>query len=203
MKNLSVLVLVFVMASSVTAETIYADADGFANGINISNAFAGITLSVVGGYPGLDGKVYAWFDTKASTGTTVFDNNISTPFEQQWIIDDIVGIEFRADFAQPARTVTIDIIGNDNVDSGALYAYNAAGQLIDSVESPLLSYSQVFTATVSSDSFDIKYIIAGGAESHAVHLDNLTAEIPEPATLLLLTIGVIILKKSQRKKPQS
>ena len=125
MKVLSVLVSVIIATSSVGAATIWADADGFENGTNISTVFAGVTLSSVGGYPGLDGSVYSWWDSRASTGTKVFDNNLLSPFEQQWMIDETIGFAFRADFEMSAKSVTIDIIGNDSSgDTGALYAYN-------------------------------------------------------------------------------
>ena len=69
--------------------------------------------------------------------------------------------------------------------------------LIGYVLSPQLTTGQVFTATIDRDwTFDIAYIIAGGAVSteDTVHLDNLIANvIPEPATLCLLGIGGVIL----------
>ena len=182
------------------AVIISADADGFSNGSDISTAFAGMTLSSVGGYAGLDGLVYAWGDGLASTGTSVFANNLS--FQRQWYANLTDGFAFRADFDQPADYVAIDIIGDDySGDVGVLYAYNAADVLLESVTSDALEYGEVFTAQISRGSFDIAYIIAGGSPSteDTVHLDNLIADvIPEPATLWLLALGGLVLTKRRR-----
>ena len=201
MRNLLIFVVAVFTASSAGAVMISADADGYGNGDNISAAFVGITLSAVGGYTGLDGQVYAWADGLASTGANVFANNLS--FQRQWYAEAADGFALRADFGQLADFVAIDIIGDDSGDYGVLYAYNLSDELIDSVLSPELSYGQVFTAEISSSAFDIAYIIAGGAGAtqDSIHLDNLTANIPEPTTLLLLSLGgFMLVKKTQRPK---
>jgi len=200
MKNLLAAALILAMASSAGATIISADADGFSDGTDISTAFAGMTLSSVGGYPGLDGFVYAWSDGLASTGTSVFANNL--PFQRQWYADLTDGFAFSADFDLPADYVAIDIIGDDySEDIGVLYAYNAADILLESVTSDELGYGEVFTATVSRGSFDIAYIIVGGSPvtDDTVHLDNLIANvIPEPTTLWLLGLGGLVLTKKRR-----
>jgi len=199
-KSLRVVVLILVLVSSASAVIVSADADGFSDGTDISTAFAGMTLSSVGGYTGLDGLVYAWGDGLASTGTSVFANNLS--FQRQWYANLADGFALRADFDQPADYVAIDIIGDDySGDIGVLYAYNAADILLESVTSDELGYGEVFTATVSRGSFDIAYIIAGGSlvTDDTVHLDNLIANvIPEPATLWLLGLGGLLLTKKRR-----
>lgn len=201
MKRLAVIVLVFFAVSSAKGITIAVDADGFADGEDISMSFDFVTLSSVGGYPGLDGIVYAWGDGLASTGTNVFANNLS--FQRQWYADLTDGFALRADFHRPANSVAIDIIGDDSGDYGELYAYDSSGELIGYVLSPQLATGEIFRAAISRDwAFDIAYIIAGGAVStaDAVHLDNLTADvIPEPATLLLLGLGSSLLTRKRRK----
>jgi len=201
MKNLLVVALVLVMVSSAGATIISADADGYSDDTDISTAFDGMTLSSVGGYSGLDGLVYAWGDGLASTGVSVFANNSS--FERQWSahITETEGFALRADFDQLANSVAIDIIGDDSSgDIGGLYAYNFGDVLLESVESDVLGYGEVFTAQINRSSFDIAYIIAGGAISteDTVHLDNLTANVPEPATLCLLGLGGLLLTRSRR-----
>ncbi len=192
MKNLLVVVTIFAMALPVGATMISADADGYGNGIDISTVFSGITLSSVGGYAGLDGVVYSYADGLASTGSSVFANNLS--FQRQWYSDIVGGFALRADFDQLADSVSIDIIGDDSGDLGTLSAYNSSGQLLGSVQTPQLDYGQVFNAVINRPSFDIAYIIAGGAAASqdTVHLDNLTANIPEPTTLGLLMLGGLI-----------
>lgn len=200
MKNLLAAALILAMASSAGATIISADADGFSDGTDISTVFAGMTLSSVGGYPGLDGLVYAWSDGLASTGTSVFANNLS--FQRQWYAGLTDGFAFRADFDQPANYVAIDIIGDDySGDIGILRAYNADNVPLETVTSDALGYGEVFTAQISRVSFDIAYIIAGGAvpTEDTVHLDNLIADvIPEPATLWLFALGGLLLTRKRR-----
>lgn len=183
--------ILLLLAVPAAANLITADADGFSDGVDISAVVEGVTLSSVGGYAGLDGRVYACGDGLASTGTNVFANNLS--FQRQWYADLTEGFALRADFNNPANFVSIDIIGDDSSDYGQLNAYDSSGTLLAFVLSPQLSTGQVFTAVIDRDwSFDIAYIIAGGAvlTEDTVHLDNLIANvIPEPATILLLTFG--------------
>jgi len=63
-------------------DVITADADGYGNGSVISTAFEGMTLGSAGGYSGLDGMVYAWEDGLASTGSSVFANNLISQLYQ-------------------------------------------------------------------------------------------------------------------------
>ena len=199
MKVLLLATLVLITAPAASGMIISSDADGYDNGTNISMAFAGVTLSSVGGYSGLDGIVYAWGDGLASTGKNVFANNLS--FQRQWYAGLTDGFALRADFDQPANYVAIDIIGDDWGDYGVLNAYDSSDTLVGSALSRELVYSQVFRATVNRSSFDIAYIIAGGAASSqdTVHLDNLAANvIPEPATFCLLALGVLLLTKTRR-----
>ena len=193
MKHCSVITLIVLMVSPAVATIISVDADMYDDGFDISTAFAGITLSSVGGYTDLDGLVYAWGDGLASTGTNVFANNLS--YQRQWHAGITDRFALRADFAYPADSVTIDIIGDDQGDIGVLYAYDAADTLLGTVTSHQLEYGEVFTAVIERPSFDIKYIIAGGAADNTVHLDNLTANVPEPASLLLLSLGALFLRK--------
>jgi hypothetical protein len=196
-----VLIIAPVVSATLEGRIISADADGFGNGTDISAVFDGMTLSSVGGYPGLDGKVYSWADGLASTGTNVFANNLS--FQRQWFANLAEGFALRADFEQPANLVAIDIIGDDTSDYGELRAYNSSDILVGYILSPQLTTGEVFRATISRDwAFDIAYIIAGGAASteDSVHLDNLTATvIPEPATLCLLGLGSLLLTGKRSK----
>jgi len=181
------------MVSPAVATIISVDADMYDDGFDISTAFAGITLSSVGGYTGLDGLVYAWGDGLASTPTNVFANNLS--YQRQWHAGITDRFALRADFAYPADSVTIDIIGDDQGDIGVLYAYDAADTLLGTVTSHQLEYGEVFTAAINRDLYDIKYIIAGGAADNTIHLDNLAVTVPEPASLLLLSLGALLLRK--------
>jgi len=188
-------VVILLAVSPVFGVIVSADADGFGDGSDISAVFAGMALSSVGGYSGLDGAVYARGDGLASTGTMVFANNLS--FDRQWYANMVDGFALRADFSASADYAAIDLIGDDyGGDVGVLYAYDAGDALLDTVVSPLLGYGEVFRAQINRGSFDIAYIIAGGEPSgqHTVHLDNLSVNIvPEPCTIGLLGLGGLIL----------
>ncbi len=189
----SLIAIVLVFAGICEAGAVSIDADSFANAADISGAYAGITLSSVGGYTGLDGRVYAYEDGLASTGSMVFANNLS--FQRQWYADSIEGFAFRADFENPTNSVAIDIIGDDysGIDYGVLYAYNSSGLLLNTIATGSLTYGQVFNAQINRPIFDIAYIIAGGSSltQDTIHLDNLRANIvPEPATILLFSLGL-------------
>jgi hypothetical protein len=202
MKKIAVAALILTFSSAVNATVVSADADGFASGTNISMAFSGIRLSSVGGYSGLSDAVYAWADGLASTGSAVFANNLS--FQRQWCADfSGEGFALRADFYYAAMSVAIDIIGDDptGTDVGGLYAYDSAGNLLESAVSGGLACGQVFTAQITRPGFDIAYIIAGGSQDaeDTVHLDNLTADIPEPVTGLLFGIGGLVFARRGKK----
>ena len=194
----SIVILLSVLGASVQGTIISADADGFINNTDISTAFGGMTLSSVGGYAGLDGMVYAWGDGLASTGGCVFANNLS--FQRQWYAGEMEGFGLRADFDIAACSVAIDIIGDDSGDYGELSAYNSAGTQIGYVMSAALDYGEVYNAIIDlGSSYEISYIIAGGADSTAdtVHLDNLTATVPEPATIVFFSFaGLLLIKKT-------
>jgi len=207
-KTMLVMGIVLVVTSSVRGVVISADADGYSEGTNISAAFAGMTLSSVGRAFGLDGFVYAYEDVLASTGTSVFGHNL--PYHRQWYFDAYPephhpdDFALRVDFVQPANWVAIDLIGDNSWDYAKLRAYDSSGVYLEGAVPypPDLSYGEVFRATISRDSFDIAYIIAGGIFANracSVHLDNLTANvIPEPATIFLLGLGSLALLRKRK-----
>ena len=188
--------ILFSFVTRGSAAMIFIDADGFGDNVDISEAFIndGVILSSVGGYDGLDGKVYAHGDGLASSGVSVFANNLS--FERQWWSDMSEGFALRADFSEPADYVSIDIIGDDisETDIGGLYAYDLAGGLLGSDVSYELGYGEVYSAQIDLDSFEIAYIVAGGGGvgvgAETVHLDNMNVNIiPEPVSIVLFGLG--------------
>lgn len=209
MKLLKVLVLmILVMASTVSAVVVSADADGYADGANISNAFTGITLSSTGTDTNLDGQVYARVPINpayASTGKLVFGNNLQgtdtsgSPYSEIWYSGGGLSFRFRADFDNLANFVSIDFIGNNGSDYGVLEAYNSVGALLTSVSTPQLTAGNVFSAQINRPSFDIAYIIASGINGDTLYLDNLCANVPEPTTMILLGLGAATLIRNKKR----
>lgn len=199
----------FVTVSAAVEVTITADADGFPDGWDISNAFAGMTLSSFGtGRYSTDGLVYARTASDpihASTGTEVFGNNLSgtdgegDPLNELWHKRTADEFRLRADFDNLARYVAIDMIGNNSSDYGILEAYNSGGTIVASVSSGKLTDGNPWTAEISLASFDIAYVISSGISGHTIYLDNLRAVIPEPGTILLVGLGGLALVRKHRK----
>jgi len=206
-------VLILLILSSAQAVLITADADGFTEGTDISNAFAGITLSSVGTTEGLDGRVYAVTSSLATTGTMVFGHNLEN--STAWYRNTFPVTEnkpddyaLRIDLDDPANMVSIDMVALNDFCYMYLSAYNSEGIKIGWSGSDGLGYSfgEVLNAQITRDTYDIAYVIVGGVfgnvKSEAL-LDNFSANvIPEPATILLLALGSIaaLRKKGYRNE---
>lgn len=177
------------------------DPDDFIDRTNISNAYSGITLSAIdGGYNVIaTSSVFSQTSFLASTGTQVFGHDgVSVEAWANGLVGDL-----RIDFIQATDFVSIDIIANDGFDPGFLQAYNSAGTLLDSFTTQgNLGSGIPETAIISTTSANISYVIASGASGNDVVLDNLTynsATVPEPATLALLSFGLLGIGIARRK----
>lgn len=179
------------------------DPDAFAVGTDISNAFAGVSLSALGsGWGGVTGpEVYAINSAaqplepfSASTGSLVFGHSGFYP--HLWM--DPGTIQLRADFALGATDVQLDFIGNNHSDFGQLLAYDAGGTLVDSAYTGQLTLSAVETLTVSGD---ISYVIGGGINTaSSLGMDNLQfTPVPVPGAVLLGMLGLSVASLKLRK----
>jgi len=180
--------------SMANAILITVDPDDFTDGTDISNAFSGITLSaIVGGFNVITTtSVFSQASSLASTGTQVFGHD--GVFVETWA-EGLVA-DLRIDFIQATDFVSLDIIANNGFDPGFLQAYDSSGILLDSFTTlGNLGSGTPETATVSTSSANIAYIIASGTSGNDVALDNLTynsaAPVPEPSIIMLLGVGLI------------
>jgi hypothetical protein len=193
------------LGCSAQAIVITADADGFVEGADISNAFAGMTLSSLGRSEGLDGKVYAYSDELASTGSMVFGHNLEN--HTQWYWDQYPeeghpdDFALRIDFDEPVNCVSLDMVGTGEFDYVSLWGYGETGDVIVG-EFSSAPYEEVCTLTVALDSYDIAYVVAGGfflnGASYVV-IDNLVANVPEPGTVVLLGLGVLAAARRRKR----
>lgn len=195
-------ILALVISTGVASAdlAVVVDPDAFAAGTDISNAFAGVSLSAVG--PGWDGttssnvlSIDPTNNFKASTGDLVFGHDGSLP--PYWREEGL--LQLRADFAVISTDVQIDFISDDSRDYGRLLAYDAGGTLVDSADTlQMTAPDQVKTLMVSGD---IAYVIAGGIDGQsAVGLDNLQFNpVPVPGAVLLGILGLGVAGVKLRK----
>lgn len=191
----------FAVCGSAYGQVTSVDADSFAAGTVLTNAFSGVTLSVIAGpnspsgasyvVVGVDG--YSGYNARniATTGTLVFSAYpipLNAP-PQGWEVD---GRLFRADFANPTDWVSIDLIADDD-DSGELRAFNVKGEHLGIVSTGNI-FASAFTATITRPTADIAYITAAGTPGESMFLDNLrynmTADITAPVLTLPASFAV-------------
>ena len=185
--QLSALAMVsFIYSLGTSAATAYIEPDYFSSGTDIRTAYPGVVLSVQGrldsGVFAVDG--YSGFNNRnlATTGSMVFGNTpvpSSIPSGKVWD-GGIFGL-LRADFNQTTNYVQIDLLFDDD-DTGGLWAYDASGNLLESVfalgdgRGATGGYCPPFCDTTARISIsrlqnDIAYITAGGIYGEALFLD--------------------------------
>lgn len=210
--------------------TITADADSFANGADISTAFANVILSSTsaGSIPGtvpvgeqVDGKVYARIPVNplhASTPDKVFGNSLSSsngdgnPHNEVWAQNGSWEYRLKAEIIGFAKTVEVDVICNDDDESGdfgVMELYDGSGGLITQVTTtdafgdpgPLVGRGTSETLSYNTGSWNIRYVIISGADYDTISVDNFRATaIPAPGALLLGSIGIALVGWLRRKR---
>jgi len=196
------MVSVILMSTSVATAVFTADPDAFSDGTDISNAFAGVTLSAVGsGWDSPSGAILAQDPTiesepfTPSTGDLAFGTDDGM-FPHLFREDRL---QFRADFAGPVSFVSLDFIGNDDDgdDVGVLKAYDSGGSLLASDFTSSLLSDEVETLSLSVGG--IAYILAFGSRPETVGIDNLQW-IPAPGAILLGSLGVGLVGWLRRRR---
>lgn len=181
---------------------------------DLTNVVPGVTLSVAdgSGTPQVNDQVVAYQGDFASTGILVFGRQVApfVPDENWFLQDSFVHSIFRADFQVPVDQVSIDVIRLDApsaVDEGALLGYDASGALLDTAIVSLGAPGTFSTATISSPTANIAYILAGGYPETSfppwsvVSLDNLQFNVvPIPPALWLFGSGLVGLIGIARRK---
>ena len=206
---LFILSSIFISNTS-NAAIIHIEPDSFIDGTNIEAAYAGVTLSVEGRPDAavftVDG--YDVFNNRniATSGSLVFGNTpvpSSVPSGKVW--DETTFGLFRADFDYSTNYVQIDLIYDDD-DIGGLWAYDSVGNLIESVTASGDGRGSVpfTTVSISRQTNDIAYILAGGVNAEALFLDNMqynaVSAVPVPAAVWLFGSGLIGLIGLARRK---
>ncbi len=183
--------VLLVGSTSASAAIITVDPDSFAAGTDISAAFAGVTLSAVGGGFGAGPSIFAVDPTAGAEPFTTSTGNLSFGTDSAsfpHLFREPAFLHMRVDFAAPTDFVSIDFIANDTPDQGTLSAFDSADNLLGTYTTAFLVANAFESMTFSSGSSNIAYILASGADSGSSGgLDNLQfAVAPEPSTLLLL-----------------
>ena len=182
------------LASSVAqAAVVTIDADNVAADSVMNAAFAamGVTFSAFGS--STDGNVYSRTSNLATSGTRVFGN--SAAFDTGWRSGSR---SLRADFAGGTDFAAIDLISDDGSDIGSLEVFNAANELLASLNTGnMLGAGTFVTLSYASVMGNIAYIVATGFDGDNVLLDRLqfndrqNGRLPEPGTLGLAALALL------------
>ncbi len=201
MRTLFRTVVFFLLTGSANATIVTADADAFATGTDISNAFAGLTLSFEGttSFGITDGIIYSADESGAllaSTGTRVFGT--ADPTYPNLFTGASTSV-FRIDFDTTMFTVSVDALADDISDLAQLTAYTAGDVVIDTYLTALMVSGASETMTVNGG--NIAYVIAEGVSPDAVGFDNLVANtVPIPAAVWLFGSGLGLLGWFRRRQ---
>lgn len=143
----------------------------------LNNKIPGVTISVIGATAGTDmvmarhsaragGKVFFAAGSGKDTFTTVRNPNSAS----QYAVDR----KLRVDFASPVTSVSLRAIGNGLGSVGRLEAYDENNNLIERFTTRALNAGQSELMSITSDTAEIKYVIARGHLETEVLLTDLT-----------------------------
>ncbi|MBN4052683.1 hypothetical protein JYU07_00200 [Roseiflexus sp. AH-315-K22] len=189
------------VAACAVAGPVLVDPDAFANGTDISNAFAGVTLSAYGSgtlSPLQSSAVYARgtsFPRAGNASDVVFGNDGLGFDNTQWYSPER---HFRADFDLPTDFVSIDIWSNDNYGPVRVRIYDIGGILIDTFDTiGTLGTGVVEVASFTRGTADIAYMtvsntpVSAGESFLIDSLEFNLIPLPTGAALALVGMGLI------------
>lgn len=192
--SIGVLLFLLLLIASATAEAniiTTLEPDNYSSGTNISVAVPGITASAVGILP-TSSSVPALTSGSTSTGNNVFGwvNGVT-------YFTTLAGgnVAFRFDFTPGGSQVWIGVIGNSTSSAGnaMMTAYDSGNAVLGTDSTSGLGLNQVDTLTFSGT---IDHITITGNSANVDHL--VVNLIPEPASLALIGIGMIVMVGHRR-----
>ena len=168
------------LCSTVSATVVSVDPDAFFTGTDLSEAYPGVTLSVVGTQvdEGITSpRVFSLVGVSATTGVNLFASSGS----QGWTEDVLV---FRVDFEKPAKVFSIDVIGR-NGEIGVVRAFDTSGVEVGSYTTEPIRLVEYLpgaaypfeVASIAPPSENISYVLIYGVRgTGSVRLDNIRYE---------------------------
>lgn len=155
--------------------------DDFAQNRELDNLTPGVTLSTVRSDNTIVGfPVQSVLDSNHSTGAAIFASSGIPWFDS--------GGRLRADFYNPAQSVSVDFIGTSTLSDvyGRLEAYDATGKSIQMQRTTALRQGQVQRLTVSFSTDRIAYVVAYSDDTYLNSspfgaLDRFAFSVPEPS----------------------
>jgi hypothetical protein len=191
------------MLALTPAKAATVDADAFAAGTDISNAFAGVVLQTVrtganANIPTSIGGVFSVTDPNATTGTRAFGQ---TSTDSTWGNGSFEYL--LATFLNPVTSVSLDFFANDQSDSNPqLIAYDAMGAVLFTSSAGFVPLGSPITLTVNGPG--IKSVRAYWDEINRIEnggLDNLVySAVPEPGTWAMMIAGFGLVGSGMRRK---